>query len=175
VEVRVVPPDPNWEKESVREAALIRDAIDDDDVELHHIGSTAIRGIFAKPIIDILLLAPRIESLDLKASAMVVLGYECMGEFGIAGRRYFRKDSPKGVRTHQVHAFARGSHHAERHLAFRDYMNAHPAIALHYSSLKQRLASAFPGDLEQYMDDKDTFVKHHETLALAWSSKRRGA
>ena len=57
---------------------------------------------------------------------MAALGYEVMGEFGIAGRRYFRRNNQAGVRTHQVHIFAHGSPHIERHLAFRDFLRRTP-------------------------------------------------
>ncbi|WP_061789607.1 GrpB family protein [Herbaspirillum rubrisubalbicans] len=83
--------------------------------------------------------------------------------------RYFRKDSAEGVRTHQVHAFQFGSPHIERHLAFRDYMNAHADAAAAYSELKQRLANAHPDDFVAYMDGKDAFIKEHEFSALAWA------
>ena len=88
---------------------------------LHHIGSTAIPGIFAKPIIDLLLEVGNIGELDDRSSFMGELGYEAMGEFGIPGRRYDRKNNASGIRTHQVHAYESGSPEVERHIAFRDY------------------------------------------------------
>lgn len=175
--VRVVSPRPEWPAEFELEAGRIRSALEGGEFLIHHIGSTAIHGIFAKPIIDILLVVQDgLSSLDSRVSAMPSLGYEAMGEFGIVGRRYFRKNSRSGVRTHQVHAFEQGSADVERHLAFRDYMNAHPEAAQAYSSLKQRLAHEFPNDIEAYMDGKDAFIKQHERLALSWqSSGSRGA
>jgi GrpB-like predicted nucleotidyltransferase (UPF0157 family) len=103
---------------------------------------------------------------------MRAIGYEAMGEFGIPGRRYFRRDSAAGVRTHQIHAFAAGSTHIRRHLAFRDYLRAHPAIAEAYSHLKQKLAVAHPDDIYAYMDGKDPFIKEVEQKALAWDSSQ---
>jgi GrpB-like predicted nucleotidyltransferase (UPF0157 family) len=141
---------------------------------LHHIGSTAIPGIFAKPIIDILLEVDDIIRLDVQRAAMEQLGYEAMGEFGIPGRRYFRRDNASDIRTHQVHAFQSGSPEIERHLAFRDYMNAHPEAAQAYSLLKQRLAGEHPDDMEAYMDGKDPFIKEHLAQAIAWQRKRAG-
>jgi GrpB-like predicted nucleotidyltransferase (UPF0157 family) len=166
-EVRVVPPDPSWPTQFQIEAARIRQVFTECDVEIHHIGSTAIRGIFAKPIVDMLLVADNLEVFDDNIPTMQAIGYEAMGEFGIPGRRYFRKNSASGVRTHHLHSFARGSAEAERHLAFRDYMNSHPEIANEYSALKQQLASEFPDDMNAYMDGKDSFIKLHEARALA--------
>ena len=160
--------EPEWAKEFEAEAKQIGLALGDLVVGLHHIGSTAIPGICAKPIIDILLEVEDAVELDGRSSTMEGLGYEPMGEFGIPGRRYFRKDSASGVRTHQVHAFGAGSPEIERHLAFRDYMIAHPVEAQMYGCLKQRLALEHPDDIEAYMDGKDSFIKEHEAKAIAW-------
>ncbi len=165
LEVHVSPPDASWVAQFQSEAAQIRSAFFRHSIELHHIGSTAIHGIYAKPIIDILLLVEELSVADLKNSAMQALGYEALGEFGIPGRRYFRKNAPDGTRTHHVHSFERGSDEADRHLAFRDYMNSHPTLAQEYSLLKQRLAKEFPHNMDGYMDGKDMFIKHHQALA----------
>jgi GrpB-like predicted nucleotidyltransferase (UPF0157 family) len=96
------------------------------------------------------------------------LGYEAMGEFGIEGRRYFRRDDPTGRRTHQVHAFAHDSPQLTRHLAFRDFMRAHRELADRYGELKLRLAAAHPHDMQAYMDGKDGFIKEMQARALEW-------
>ncbi len=114
-----------------------------------------------------------LEELDACAPTMRGLGYVVMGEFGIPGRRYFRKDDASGVRTHQVHAFETGSPGAVRHLAFRDYLRAHADVAQEYSGLKQRLVTACAGDIEAYMDGKDAFVKDVEHRALEWLAARQ--
>jgi GrpB-like predicted nucleotidyltransferase (UPF0157 family) len=105
---------------------------------------------------------------------MEALGYEVMGEYGIPGRRYFRKDDREGIRTHHVHAFEAGSAEAERHLAFRDYMIAHPAEAQRYSELKRRLAQEHPQSLDGYMDGKDGFIKEMNRRAARWRTSRAG-
>jgi GrpB-like predicted nucleotidyltransferase (UPF0157 family) len=168
MKVYVVPYDPSWSAEFIAEAARIRLAVGDLVVAVHHIGSTSIPGIFAKPVIDILLEVYNIQTLDARSAALVELGYEAKGEFGIPGRRYFRRDSAMETRTHQIHAFEAGNPGNERHLAFRDYMIAHPAIAQQYSLLKQQLAAAHPEDIEAYMAGKDSFIKEHEAKAIVW-------
>jgi GrpB-like predicted nucleotidyltransferase (UPF0157 family) len=139
-------------------------------VAIHHIGSTAIAGLPAKPIIDVLLEVKDIERLDRDTPRLEALGYEAKGEFGIPGRRYFRKDDARGIRTHHVHAFKAGNAHIARHLAFRDYMRAHPDEAQTYGALKQRLTHEHPHDSEAYIDGKDAFIKEQERRALAWRS-----
>ena len=170
--IRVAPHDPAWSAAFDVEAMRIRDAAGDVVVRLHHIGSTAIPGIHAKPVIDMLLEVASLAGLDIRISALEALGYEALGEFGIAGRRYFRRDDADGVRTHQLHAFVAGGADVVRHLAFRDYMRAHPAIADDYGALKQRLAEAHPHDMAAYIDGKDAFVSEHERRAVLWAAAR---
>jgi GrpB-like predicted nucleotidyltransferase (UPF0157 family) len=135
-------------------------------VSTHHIGSTAVPGLRAKPIIDILLEVSSLPELDERADRLEKLGYEAMGEFGIPGRRYFRKG--RSARTHHIHAFKRGDTHIRRHLAFRDYLIAHAEIAAQYGRLKAGLAAEFANDNEGYCAGKDGFVKFYEAEALNW-------
>jgi len=93
---------------------------------IHHIGSTAIPGIAAKPIIDILVILERSEDGVACADAMQTLGYEYRGDGGIPGRHYFRKGNPH---THHVHMWEAGRPEIGRHLRFRDYLRAHPEDA----------------------------------------------
>jgi len=168
----VVPHDPAWSQAFFDEARRIVAALGDPPVAVHHIGSTAIPGIAAKPVLDLLLEVDRLERLDEQAPVMRELGYQVMGEFGIPGRRYFRKDDANGTRTHHVHGFLAGSDGAVRHRAFRAYMVAHPDEARAYGALKERLASQHPDDMEAYMDGKDAFVRERERRALAWWGSR---
>lgn len=170
--VRVVPYDFGWPRLFELERGRIEFALGNAVVALHHIGSTAIPGIPAKPIIDILLEASSLAEVDRRAPRMESLGYEAKGEFGIAGRRYFRRDDEWGVRTHQVHAFAVGNEDIVRHLAFRDYMIAHPQIARLYGELKRQLAERHPNDMGAYSEAKDGFVREHQSKALLWHASR---
>jgi GrpB-like predicted nucleotidyltransferase (UPF0157 family) len=166
-EVRVVPYGPRWTDEFEREAQRLRAVFGEDLVEVHHVGSTAVPGLAAKPIIDILPVVRDINLVDALNGALAGLGYTARGEFGLPGRRYFTRDE-NGVRTHNVHVYGSGDPEIERHLAFRDYMAAHPEEARAYGRLKEELARRFPTDLEAYMDGKDAFVQKRERRALAW-------
>jgi GrpB-like predicted nucleotidyltransferase (UPF0157 family) len=174
VKIRVLPYDHRWpELFEVEAGGLVR-ALGNVVVRLHHIGSTAIPSISAKPIIDILMELADLSALDRRTAEFEGLGYEAMGESGIPGRRYFRRNNASGVRTHQIHAFALGSPEVARHLAFRDYMIAHPDVARLYGDLKQRLAEQYADDTSAYMDGKDAFVKYHEARALEWRAQEWG-
>lgn len=166
--IAVVPHDVTWAKEFERSARELTTALGANLVKIHHIGSTSIPGIYAKPVIDMLAEVTDLNAVDRNSPDMVALGYQAMGEFGIAGRRYFRRDDASGRRTHQIHTFLVGSSHVLRHLAFRDFMRAHPTLALRYSSLKRSLAESPPYDMDAYMDGKDGFIKDAEVQALVW-------
>ncbi len=167
--IEVVPHDPAWARLFEREARGLVKVFGPELVAIHHIGSTAIPGIRAKPIIDVLLEVRDIERVDAFNEEMIALGYRPQGEFGIPGRRFFIKGED-AHRTHHLHAFETGSPHIARHLNFRDYLIAHPAEARAYSRLKQRLARQFPHDIEAYMDGKDGLIKEAERKAAAWAS-----
>jgi GrpB-like predicted nucleotidyltransferase (UPF0157 family) len=165
--IEVLPHNPNWKQDFAEELKLVADALGNNVIKIHHIGSTSIPGIYAKPIIDMLVEVANIDQVDAFNPPMIALGYEVMGEHGIPGRRFFMKEINQ-IRTHHIHAFKVGSHDVERHLAFRDYMILYPESAQKYSELKQDLAKKFPNDIESYMDGKNGFIKNMEKHALAW-------
>jgi GrpB-like predicted nucleotidyltransferase (UPF0157 family) len=170
--VEVVAHDPRWRDAFEAEAEHVAAALGENVVAVHHIGSTAIPNICAKPVVDLLVEVRDIIEVDGRSPAMESLGYEVMGEFGIPGRRYFRKDNQEGIRTHQIHAFAAGSAEVERHLAFRDYMLAHPEDAQKYSELKRKLAEEHPQSMDGYMDGKDGFIKEMDRRAARWRTSQ---
>jgi GrpB-like predicted nucleotidyltransferase (UPF0157 family) len=166
--VEVVPHDPTWRGAFETESKQIALALMENVVAIHHIGSTAIPQIHAKPIIDMLVEVKDITKVDTQTSAMEALGYEAMGEFGISGRRFFRKGNEAGIRTHHLHGFEVNSAQIERHLAFRDYMISHPEDAQQYSELKRELANKYHDNIQGYMDGKDAFIKAMDMKAAKW-------
>ncbi len=166
--VVVVPHNPGWREAFEAEAKSVAAALGENVLAIHHIGSTAIPDIYAKPILDMLIEVNDITALDVQRVAMESLGYEVMGEFGIPGRRYFRKDNQEGIRTHHVHSFEAGSAQVARHLAFRDYLIAHPEEAQAYSELKGKLAQEYPQNMDGYIDGKDGFIKEIDQRAAQW-------
>ena len=169
--ITVVPHNPAWSHKYENEAKAIASALGTAAVNIHHIGSTAIPYIFAKPVIDILIAATSLEDIDNKSSFLKALAYETMGEFGIPGRRYFRKEDSAGARQFHIHIFEEGSAEITRHLAFRDYLRTHSNIALQYSSLKRELVRQNSSDIDAYMTGKDPFIKATEADALTWRAR----
>jgi len=166
--VFLVPHDPKWLDDFSIESSRVAVALGDVLSTIHHIGSTAISGICAKPIIDMLAVITDLGALDESERQMAALGYECLGELGIFGRRYFRKDDADGNRTHQIHAFQSGSPQIDRHLAFRDFMRGHSDCAKQYEALKLKLAEQHPTDISRYSEGKDDFIREMDARAFAW-------
>jgi GrpB-like predicted nucleotidyltransferase (UPF0157 family) len=166
--VEVVPHNPNWRSLFETESKQIAIALAGNSIAIHHIGSTSIETIYAKPIIDILVEVSSIDKVDEQNSLMQLLGYQYMGEFRIKDRRFFLKDDPAGIRTHHVHVFEVNSAQISRHLAFRDYLNAHPEQAQAYGILKQSLAEKYPLDIEKYIAGKHDFIQEIDRQAAEW-------
>lgn len=165
--VSVVPHNPEWRRGFDEAAQEILQAWGDEVVQVHHIGSTAIPDLAAKPIIDILVEVHDVTRLDGLNENMACFGYQAMGEFGIPGRRFFIRGGDEN-RSHHVHAFNAGCPDVVRHLAFRDFLTAHPARARQYGDLKIALARAHPSDIAAYIAGKHSLVASLEEQALAW-------
>lgn len=95
----MVPHDPAWAAAFGRAAAEVRHAMAANLIDVHHIGSTAIPGIYAKPVIDMLAVVKDITRVGACNAELIAVGYQAMGEFGLRGRRYFRRDNAAGTRT----------------------------------------------------------------------------
>jgi len=162
--IQVVDYDPSWPECFKEESNLLRETLGDTAVAVHHIGSTAVPGLAAKPIIDILVEVTDLATLDARNPDMELIGYNPKGEFGIPGRRYFQKGGDN--RTHQIHAFLAGDLNVSRHIAFRDYLRSNPGVAEEYGALKKRVAETCDDDIGKYCDGKDAFVKNHEETAV---------
>lgn len=157
---------PAWAEAFKTEAEIIKSILKDNCVAVHHIGSTAVAGLKAKPVIDIMPVVKDLEQADLRAAEFEKNGYEYLGEFGIKGRRYLRKGGDE--RTHQIHIFEKSNvKEIERHLAVRDYLRAHKDVAEEYGKLKEKLALSYPYDIEGYCDGKQDFMLKLERAALA--------
>ncbi|WPY00704.1 Putative GrpB family GrpB nucleotidyltransferase [Candidatus Trichorickettsia mobilis] len=154
--IQVVPYDPNWPHIYEKEAALIKSALGENCLALHHIGSTSVPGLAAKPIIDMIPVVRNITKVDNYNSAMEALGYISRGECGIPCRRFFQKEEL--LISYNIHAFEQDDPEIERHIRFRDWMRAHPQDMEAYANLKLDLAEQFPNDISSYCFRKEFFI-----------------
>ncbi|MBJ3775257.1 GrpB family protein [Acuticoccus mangrovi] len=159
--------DPAFAARARRRGAVLAAALGDRLLAVHHIGSTAVPGIAAKPVLDLFLVVRDLAGLDRRQVALEALGYAAWGELGLPGRRYFTLADTGGRRLEQLHAYARGSPEIDRHLAFRDHLRAHPGLARAYEREKRRCRRIHPQDSHAYGDCKAAWIARIEAAALA--------
>ncbi|MBK9577942.1 MAG: GrpB family protein [Fibrobacteres bacterium] len=162
---------PKWADLFKAEEDLLRFVLGDVVVGIHHVGSTSVIGLMAKPIIDILLEVKAHEVLDSRGDGLIANGYTPKGEFGIPGRRFFVKGGENP--THHVHAFVEGDANIDRHLAFRDYLRGNPDVAKQYQEAKQHALAACGNDIGKYCELKNDFIQSAEAAALRLGSASR--
>ena len=156
--VSIVPYDPDWPRQFDEERRGLAAVWSGSDATIEHIGSTAVPGLGAKPVIDVLIGVPILVEIDDRMSALEAAGYEYVQEYEkqLPDRRYFRK--PRfGPRTFHLHCVVLESDFWIRHLAFRDYLRAHPEAAAAYYALKCELAMRV--SKEDYTEAKSPFIE----------------
>lgn len=148
---------PKWPALFEAEKGRILETLGDCILNVHHVGSTAIPGMHAKPEIDLLIIIRHIAEINMIHAGMTELGYDVRGECGIAGRYYYSKDTG-AVRTHKAHACGRSHSNVRQQLAFRDYLRDHPEEAQAYSALKIQLAEHNTSGMAEYLAGKKDFI-----------------
>ena len=175
--IEVVDYAPGWIAAFEEEAATLNRVFGKRAIEVHHIGSTAVPGLDAKPVIDILVVLDNTDDINSFDRGMEDIGYRVRGECvdapipGTPGRFYFTKVT-NGVRSHHVHVCAKGHPEIFDKLAFRDYLRAHSSKAAAYGKLKRRIAAQYRFDNMVYMHAKDGFVKATLDEARRWYELR---
>jgi GrpB-like predicted nucleotidyltransferase (UPF0157 family) len=164
--------DPAW-PELARAYARDLAFLDDVVLAVHHFGSTAVPGLIAKPIIDLIVMVESLEALEARRADVEANGYGWHGEYGIKGRRFLTRDGANGERLVNIHMFQADSMEVMRHIAFRDYLCAHPQAAHAYAREKRRAQALHPGDSHKYADEKDAWIRIEELKALDWFAARR--
>jgi GrpB-like predicted nucleotidyltransferase (UPF0157 family) len=167
-EIQVVPYNEEWEGSYKREALRISHVLAPVLQAIHHVGSTSIPGVYAKPTIDILAEVNDLSAVDPLESSLSKLSYDARGDNGIPRRRYFVKKDGQGGHLVHLHVFEADTEDVVRHLAFRDYLKTHDEDAAFYSTLKRELAQQFPDDSESYCAGKNELCKRIEQIALQW-------
>jgi GrpB-like predicted nucleotidyltransferase (UPF0157 family) len=158
---------PDWPQMAASHAERLR-VLGSTLVIVHHIGSTAVPGLTAKPIIDLMPLVTDLADLDRERWRVEALGYNWHGELGISGRRYCTLSDETGIRIVQLHFFKPDSPHVERHIAFRNYLRTHPQAASAYEDEKRRARDLHPNDSHAYTEEKAAWIRSMEATALIW-------
>lgn len=161
------PYDPAWS----RKAELLADeigALGSGVLAVHHVGSTSVPGLMAKPVIDLLAVVESLVWLDGKRTQLEAMGYEWRGEYGIAGRRYCVLHGGQSERVAHLHCYELLSPHIARHLAFRDYLRAHPDKQAEYAEVKRKAWDDSSGQKANYAAAKSSWVARIEREAMDW-------
>jgi GrpB-like predicted nucleotidyltransferase (UPF0157 family) len=158
--VELTDPSPTWVTTFEHERDRLVRALGDVLLEVHHIGSTAIEGIRAKPIVDIIPVVTSLSQLDFNRDRVEVLGYAWWGEYGIARRRFCTLQAATTKRRLvNAHFFERGDPEIQRHIGFRDYLRAHADVAREYEAIKLVAAAQHPNDVNLYNDAKAGWIQ----------------
>jgi GrpB-like predicted nucleotidyltransferase (UPF0157 family)/predicted nucleotidyltransferase len=188
--VHIEPYDPEWPELFERERAELEPVLGGVVTGgIHHAGSTAVPGLDAKPVIDILVGVADLDSARTCIEPLAALGYSHAPTYRAGEMLWFCKPSPE-QRTHHLHLVPTGSPRFRAELGFRDHLRAHRDVAAEYAELKRRLAERFEHDREAYTEAKADFVarvvraheselaeRTHEVEALcdflaAWARER---
>lgn len=170
MKIRLSEYDENWVQIFNEEARLLRGIFGEEIINFEHFGSTAVPGMKAKPVIDMMCLVKDIKKIDTFNEQMHSLGYDVAGEWGIEGRRLFRKGGEN--RTHHIHVYQQDNPHIPRHLVLRDYLRTHPEEVELYTCLKEELAQQYDGTAF-YSKAKKPFVMELERRAFDWFENKQ--
>ena len=154
--VIVVDCDPSWPADFERLRAAIWPCVADVATAIEHVGSTAVPGLPAKPVIDMTIIVPTAAAMRGAIDQLATIGYRHRGDLGVPGREAF--DGPRGTPAHHLYACVAGNDGLRNHLAVRDHLRANPAAARAYGALKKELAQRFPDDIDGYVAGKTEFI-----------------
>lgn len=158
--VVVLPYSPDWPEQFETLHALLRDVFTETDIVIEHIGSTAVPGLAAKPVIDIALGAPTLERIEAKIDALAEDGFDYVRKYEreLPMRRYFVRPPMDSLLRVHLHGLVSGDDHWQRHLAFRDALRNDPTMRERYQSLKLLLAERHADDKSAYTEAKAPFI-----------------
>ena len=157
--VVVVPYDERWVRDFSDIAREIRENLGELALDIEHVGSTAVPGLSAKPIIDIDVIIRDHAAFNAVVSALEAIGYHHEGDLGIAGREAFGYEGKSHLQKHHLYVCPQDSTELKRHIAFRDYLRAHPGAVKEYSRIKEAGAALHPYDINSYIAHKSPFIE----------------
>ncbi len=166
--VRIVPYDPAWPSRFEAEAARIRGALGPIAIRVEHVGSTAVPGLAAKPMIDVQVSVRSFEPIDAYRVPLEGLGYAYRPD-DEPDHRFFGLDDGNGERIVNLHTCEAGGDWERRHLTFRDALRADRDLRSRYEAEKRRVAALHPDDTLAYADAKTPWIRAEERRLAARS------
>lgn len=165
MKIKIEPYSDHWELNYEKLKCVYIDKLKGLSVDIQHVGSTSVKGLAAKPIIDIDIIIENSELLNPVTKELIELGYSYQGNLGITGRYAFSKSHPfvpfkedeSEVIDHNLYVCELNCIALENHLQFRDYLRKHPKAVLEYASLKYNIAASTQ-DIKVYVAEKTAFI-----------------
>ncbi len=157
--VLVLPYNGQWERSFEEIKDELQAALGPLALRIEHVGSTSVRGLSAKPVIDIDVVIRDYSVFDAVVTALGKIGYHHEGDLGIAKREAFKYDGKEHLQKHHLYVCPQDSAELKRHLAFRDRLRSDPEAVREYSRIKEEGASLYPDDIENYIRHKSPFIE----------------
>lgn len=158
-----------WESAAAVTVSQLKHIFGDAAKDIQHIGSTSIKDIKAKPVIDIAVAVDSYDSVTPLIPALRDAGFQFSHREATGDMLFVCGDSRQDTRTHHIHVVKSNSTEWTNYINFRDYLNTFPAKAKEYEEVKIRLMEKYPYDRESYTDGKTEVIKHILRKALVWS------
>jgi len=157
--VIVLPYDEAWESAFESIKAEIEATLGDLMLRAEHVGSTSVKGMSAKPCIDIDVVIRDYSVFDDVVQRLNAIGYIHEGDLGIKGREAFKYADKPHLMTHHLYVCTSDSEELHRHITFRDYLRQNPEAVKRYSQVKEKAAKLFPNDIDGYIQYKAPFIE----------------
>ncbi len=154
--IEIVAYDPAWPDRFERLRSHVWPVLRECALSIEHVGSTAVPGLAAKPIIDMTVVVASRDDVPRAIAGLETLGYVHRGNLGIKGREAF--EAPADLPAHHLYVCHADSLALRNHLAVRDYLRSHPDTARRYGTLKRELAETFHDDVDRYVAGKTEFI-----------------
>lgn len=162
--VIVLPYDVKWKADFEKIKAEIENAIGQLIVSVEHVGSTSVRGMSAKPCIDIDVVIKDYSVFDAVVSSLAEIGYIHEGDLGIKDRHAFRYTDKPHLQTHHLYVCPQYSAELHRHITFRNFLQNNPDAVEKYSRVKETAAQLFPDNIDKYIEYKSPCIEEMYAL-----------
>ena len=166
--VELRPHEKLWEEEAKKTIALLKQVLGNAAVDVQHVGSTAIKGICAKPILDIAVAVRSLEDIAPCAENLSQNGFIDRGQDRPGQHLFVMGDMESDIRTHHIHFVAHDSEAWENYINFRDYCNTHPDEAARYDALKRQLCAEYADNRAMYTPGKQALINELLEKARKW-------
>ena len=157
--VAVVSYDEAWANNFIDIRNDIQEVMGDLALRIEHVGSTSVRGLSAKPVVDIDVVIKDYSVFDEVVTKLRSIGYHHEGNLGISGREAFRYEGKEHLLKHHLYVCTEYSKELKRHLAFRDYLQSHDEAREEYSRIKEEGARLYPYEIDKYIEFKSPFIE----------------